>query len=116
MKSYECKLFMGSVRDGSQGLPFSEEALIHEIKYCQGIDEKIVVRLTRTKFIFLNYEEEGWEISAIQYPRFPVASYVIKGFMIRLAKHLIKIFDQKSVSVMDNENITYFGEEDEHSS
>lgn len=118
MKSYECKLFIGSVRDGSEGLTFSEEALISEIKYWQSvhIDAKIVVRLTKTKFIYLNYEEEGWELSAIQYPRFPVPTYEIRAGMIRLAQHLMKIFEQKSISVMDPENITYFGKDDEHSS
>ncbi len=119
MKSYECKIFMGSVRDGSQGLPFSEEALIHEIKYRQSIemDAKIVVRLTKTKYIFLQYEEEGWEISAIQYPRFPYPTYTIRNCMLRLAQHLKNVFEQKSVCVMDHEKVTYFGEEgDEHSS
>ncbi len=119
MKSYECKLFMGSVRDGSQGLPFSEEYLIHEIKYWQSVhvDAKIVIRLTKTKFIYLNYEEEGWELSAIQYPRFPVPTYEIRAGMLRLAEHLMKVFEQKSICVMDHEKVTYFGAEfDEHSS
>ena len=118
MKSYECKLFMGSVRNGFQGLPFPEEELIHEIKYWQSFhtDAKIVIRLTRIKYIYLSYEEDGWELSAVQYPRFPESTYVIRAGMLRLAEHLMKVFEQKSICVMDHEKVNYFGEHDEHSS
>ncbi len=118
MKSYECTIFMGSIRNGSEGTHFTEGQVIDEIKLfqSQNLDRKVVVRVTRTKFVFMHYEEEGWEISAIQYPRFHIPELTIKSFMVDLAKYLKDHFDQRSISIMDSISVTYLGDEDEHSS
>lgn len=107
MKSYECTIFMGSIRQGSEGISFGEQDVIEEIKYyqSQNLHRKVTIRLTKTKFIFLHYEEPGFEISAIQYSRFPLSKIIIKAFMVALAKHLKKHFQQLSVSIMDHETI-----------
>lgn len=118
MKSYECKIFMGSVRHGLEGTRFTKQDVIEEIKYVQSMNlhRKIPVRISDTKFIFLNYEEDGFEISAIQYPRFPQREFAIRAFMLELAGHIKKHFEQLSVSVSDHESIIYLGAEDEHTS
>lgn len=118
MKSYECTIFMGSVRHGSEGTRFSKQDVIEEIKYVQAMNSnrKVVVRVSDTTFVFLHYEEKGFKITAIQYPRFPQSEFVIKAFMRELADHLKGHFDQKSVSISDSKSITYLGDEDEHSS
>lgn len=118
MKSYECTIFMGSVRLGLKGTRFSEQDVIEEIKYFQSmnIKRKTVIRITKIKYIFMHYEEDGFEISAIQYPRFPQTDIAIRAFMKDLTKHLKSHFQQLSISISDSEQIDYLGEEDEHSS
>ena len=116
MKSYECTIFMGSVRQGLAGSWFSEQDVIEEIKIFQSrnLDRKVTVRITQTRFVFMHYSELGFEISAIQYPRFPIPEHIIKSFMIDLGKCLKDRFEQLSLSIMDSDTITYLGEEDEH--
>lgn len=116
MKSYECKIFMGSIRQGSEGTQFSETSLIREIRKFQylNLDIKITLRLTATKFVFLYYEEPGFEIAAIQYPRFPLSEGQIWQWMNKLGKHLKKHFEQKSLSIMDSDTINYLGEPDDN--
>lgn len=118
MKSYECTIFMGSIRHGSEGTHFQDRDVTEEIKYFQSMNTKtkVTVRLTATRFIFMNYSERGFEISAIQYPRFNLTEFEIKDFMVRLGEHLKDHFDQLSLCIMDNETITYLGSEDEHPS
>ncbi len=113
MNSYECTIFMGSIRNGSEGTKFTKAQVIEEIKYFQSnnMDRKVMVRIQDTKFIFLHYEEEGWEISGIQYPRFPLPEFRIESFMLNLAQHLKDHFDQRSVSIMDAQSIVYLGDE-----
>ncbi len=112
MKSYECKIFMGSVRHGSEGTHFQDQDVTEEIKYFQSLNKstKITVRLTATRFIFMHYSERGFEIAAIQYPRYPHSESDINRFMLGLAKHLKEHFDQLSVSVMDDNSIVYLGD------
>ena len=109
MESYECPIFMGSIRNGSEGTPFYEHDVIEEIKYFQSmnLDLKIVVRITHTEFVFMHYQESGFEISAIKYLRFPHPDLKIKAWMVKLGKHLKEHFEQKSLSIMDNETVTY---------
>ncbi len=113
MKSYECTIFMGSIRNGSEGTRFTKQAVIDEIKYfqSQNMDRKVVVRIRNTSFVFLHYEEPGWEISGIQYPRFPLPEFSIRQSMLDLAKHLKEHFEQRSISIMDRESITYLGDQ-----
>lgn len=117
MKSYECTIFMGAYRQGISGARFYEKDVIYEIRRFQSrnLDRKITVRITQTRFVFMHYEEPGFEISAIQYPRFCTPEHAIKSFMIDLGKCLKDHFEQLSLSIMDSDTITYLGEEDEHS-
>ncbi len=116
MKSYECKIFMGSVRYGSEGTRFFEHDVVEQIKYFQSqhLNTKVTVRITQTRFIFLHYEEPGFELAAIKYPRFPISDFEIKAWMILLGKYLKCYFDQKSLSIMDNDSITFLGEPDDN--
>ena len=107
MRSYECKLFIGSRRDGYDGEPFTKKEVIHEIKLCQ--DAYCIsagcVRITETTYVYLNYEEDGFEISIMQYPRFPKTESMLWAFMHNLAEHLMVVFNQNRISVMDPEHV-----------
>ena len=116
MKSYECKIFMGSVRQGLDGSHFQYQHVTEEIKRFQlaNLDTKIAVRITATRFIFAHYSERGFEIAAIQYPRFPLKEHKIWTWMNNLGKHLKEVFEQKSLSIMDSDTIHYLGEPDDN--
>lgn len=117
MKSYECTIFMGSIRQGSDGAHFTESDVIGQIKYFQSmhLDPKITVRITNTRYVFMHYTELGFEISAIQYPRYQYTEFEIREWMVKLAKYLKVFFQQRSLSVMDKHHVLYLGDEDEHS-
>ena len=107
MKAYECKLFIGSVRGGYDGLAFSLDDLKYEIRYQQSIDQTSgPVRITETTYVYLDYEEPGWEITIIQYPRFPKPEHELRAFMLRMGAHLLEVFDQNRVTVQDGEKVT----------
>jgi hypothetical protein len=116
MKSYECKIFMGSIQDGSDGPRFFESDVIEAIRVYQSdnLDTKITLRITQTRFFFLHYEEPGFEIAAIQYPRFKTNPQDIKNWMINLCAYLKIAFRQKSISFMDCDTILYMGEPDDN--
>ena len=113
MKSYECTIFMGSIRHGSEGTHFTEQDWIEEIQFFQLRDSgrKIPVRITNTRFVFQHYSELGFEISAIFYPRFPVSPPDIRTFMCNLGEYLKDHFDQRSLCLMDAQSIIYLGDE-----
>lgn len=100
--SYEARLYMGC-KEGYDGEEFTEEEIRIAVQEFQNSQVVIPVRITRTCFVAGSYHEHGWELVAINYPRFPQKKTDIWNFMHSLAKHLLVIFKQNRVTVLDAE-------------
>ena len=69
----------------------------------------IPVRITPVAFISgSDYREEGWEISAINYPKIKTKPETIDKFMNHLAKSLSTKFNQHRICVTNSKHITMF--------
>ena len=98
----QVSLYIGS-KEGYSGQKFSEDDLIQELGVFQANvsqDELCSLRVTPTKFVVKDYIEDGWEVTAINYPRFPKSSEVIYRFMRNLGEHLLKRFKQNRISIV----------------
>lgn len=101
----EIKIFIGS-REGYRGRVFSLQELKSEIAQLQD-SQKItsVVRITKCEYLFKDYNESGFEISMINYPRFPKSKSDLMKDAMCLASHLMTVFKQNRVSLMDGQSI-----------
>ena len=103
---YECKIYIGSVsfmRDKT----FTQDDI--EL-FCGEVQEDynytIPVRITPTTFVSeTNYQEKGWEIAAIDYPKLQYNQRQIKAWMRHLAEQLIVKFYQHTICIVDANNI-----------
>jgi hypothetical protein len=100
--NYEFKIFIGG-KEGYRGSPIPKTVLLETIKKYQKQFEKdndyvVSLRVNDTVFIVKDYEEKGWEISAINYPRFPKTRTETGKFIDGLAEHLLKRFKQNRIS------------------
>ena len=111
-KTYEVKLHIGSMR-GYHGTQFTKEELIKKIAEFQGKLQwaAMTVRVSATTFVFQDYKEDGYEVVAINYPRFPKEKKRIKLFMRDLAKHLIIEFEQNRITVTEPKKSIMFESE-----
>ena len=114
--TFEARLYIGSVQ-GYHGTPFTFEELKEEVGNLQSEspkEEMIPVRIAPTNFVCGNYSDAGWEVAAINYPRFPKAEALITLFMMELAKRLLVCFNQNRISIIfPNETIMFESEEAE---
>jgi hypothetical protein len=94
--TYEAKIYIGS-RVGYEGEPFSLSDLKEAIKEYQ-TENTHSVRITPTTYFVKDYEEEGWEIAVINYPRFPKSEAAIYAFVYGLSVSLLKRFKQNRIS------------------
>ena len=102
--TYEVKLWTGSVR-GYNGKKFLLKTLLNKISdFQKGREDSISLAVTPTTFIFKDYIEEGWEIAARNYPRFPQPPEKIDDFMMRLAQYLLVELEQNRITISDAEN------------
>ena len=106
---YESRLYMGSETFFSD-VKFSQEEVEDFIASVQDDHEIIVpVRITKVTFISgRDYKEDGWEISAINYPKIRSSEKQICDFMEHLAQKLVSEFHQHRICVTDSEFITMF--------
>ena len=74
-----------------------------EIKEAQEAHKNMIpVRITKTKYVSgTYYHEEGWEISAINYPRIETTPLEINNFMGSLAGSLIIRFKQNRICIIN---------------
>lgn len=108
--TYEVKAYIGS-RRGYNGATISEQEIIDIITHEQaGLTCKhpIPVRMTKTEFICLDYREEGWELAAINYPRYPQYKETILAFMLQLGQKLCCHLEQNRVSVVAPDRTTMY--------
>lgn len=103
---FESRIYVGSKR-GYKGESFTESQLTRIIQDFQTYwnkknDWTIALRISKTNFICMDYSEVGWEIAAIQYPRFPKEVSEIEYFMDSLAEFLLIEFGQNRISIISD--------------
>lgn len=101
VKNFEARIYIGS-KVRYNGPSFSVVDLKSEISNFQKTNYIIsnTVRITATDFVFNGYEESGWEIAIINYPRNEKPEKIIRGFTFDLAVHLFKHFEQNRMSIV----------------
>jgi hypothetical protein len=98
--THEVKLYMGS-RVGYDGSPFVLEQVTEVVGIFQmKSTTQMPIRFTPTLYVDGDYEENGWELATLAYPGKLFENDVIEDFMFGLAKHLIKEFQQKRITVV----------------
>ena len=103
---YECKIYIGSVSYKTNETFTQDEVEMFCGKVQEGYDYTIPVRITPTTFVSeTNYQEKGWEIAAIDYPKLQYNQRQIKAWMRHLAESLILKFKQHTVCIIDKDNI-----------
>ena len=99
---YECKIYMGSINEKNKK------------KIRLGRISKFIkpIRITKTPYLSgSQYEEKGYELGVINYPRIKNIKNEqaeIKDFMILLAEALIVEFNQRRLSVVDDNYVTMY--------
>lgn len=95
---FDFKIYIGS-REGYDGPYCSVGCKKHIQKYQQSCDKPISVRVAHCTYITPTYQEEGYEISAINYLRVPYPPETVEIFICGLAKYLLREFKQNRVTV-----------------
>ena len=103
---YECKIYLGEI-DSESYESISELEIDTFIGRTQEEYIKVIpVRVSKTKFISgTDYTENGWEISAITYPRIRTNKEEVKDFMGILADGLLHEFNQSRICIVDQDEI-----------
>lgn len=106
--SYEVKIFIGSKR-GYNGESFSKEDLLKEISDFQiyweiQYSNTVSLRVSNTTYVVKDYVEDGFEITAINYPRFPKQPKEITDFMRALVARLLLKLEQNRISMTFSSN------------
>jgi hypothetical protein len=102
--TFEVRIYIGS-HYGYTDEKFTFEELKSTIRDFQ-YENTCSVRIAPTTFFVKDYEEQGWEITAINYPRFPKPESEIYDFALGLASTLLEKFKQERISfVTANETV-----------
>lgn len=103
---YESSLYIGSF-DNKLKHSFSQEDLLGCISKFQDFYEIMIpLRISCTTFLSgSEYKENGWKVSAIDYPPLDADIESINNFIISLANHLLEYFNQHRVSIVTGGNI-----------
>lgn len=99
---FEARIYIGN-RIKYDGPKFSFAQLRESIGHFQestGRDLSNPVRITPTTFVWEEYDEEGWEIAIINYPRASKPHDVLRDFTYNLAIHLLEKFEQNRMSIV----------------
>lgn len=105
----EARLYIGSVK-GYKGQPYSEGHLTRIIQDFQKAwqdanDWTVGVRVTKTSFVCCDYQEPGWEIAGVNYPRFPVKPAQLREFFKELRDHLMIELGQNRATISFDFNL-----------
>jgi hypothetical protein len=98
---YEVRLYIGS-REGYHGEQFGQRDLMRAVRQFQegySQDNLVSVRYSKCTYQVGNWDEEGWEIAAINYPRFPKSTNYLNEWFMNLAKFLCKNLHQNRITV-----------------
>jgi hypothetical protein len=110
---FEARIYIGS-RVKYDGPQFSFAELREAIGYFQANNgiESNPVRITPTTFVWEKYDEEGWEIALIDYPRVSKPHEVLRKFAYNLAVHLLERFEQNRMSIVFPDEIVMLEADD----
>lgn len=111
---FEARIYIGS-KVGYTGEDYSVDdvrAAIGQYQQTLGPQKATPVRITPTQFVWEDYNEPGWEIAAINYPRAPKSKAVISSFALGLAGHLLEHFRQDRISVVFPDEIVMLEADD----
>ncbi len=100
---YVVTMTVGQIR-GYEGKQISKEELTKIISILQKNNERMsydtcAVKIVESEILFGDYTEKCWDISVINYPRFPKERDGIKRFMDELAQTLLKELEQNRITV-----------------
>lgn len=98
----QVSLYIGS-KEGYSGKEFDEDKLTEvTTKFQKGVpkDQLCPLRITPTKFLIKDYVEKGWEVTAINCPRFQKKPEVIYQFMKELGEHLLEELKQDRIHIV----------------
>jgi len=99
--NFSVRLYIGS-RERRDGPHISAEQIkqaIQQYQFSLGLEKATPVRLTPTTYLWQEYEEDGWEIGMINYPRRPLGPLTIHAFAMDLAAYLLTVFNQNRISI-----------------
>lgn len=109
--NYEVRIYIGN-RIGYRGREFSLEELKQSVGEYQKKEESNPVRITPTTFVWGEYQENGWEISIINYPRCTKLNHKLKEFGYGLADYLFNKFPQNRMSIVFPDEIVMLEADD----
>jgi hypothetical protein len=100
---YEYKIHLGSKR-GYNGPPFSETYLLRVVGDFQADWDKkngwtVPFRVSRCTFLVMDYVEAGFELAAINYPRFPRTTEQLESFCSALQEFLLLELGQNRITL-----------------
>lgn len=109
---YEIRLYIGC-REGYHGEIFGKRQLMKSIREFKNTKEDSVsVRITKCTYQLGDWDEDGWEIASIDYPRFPKGCDFLRTWFTELAEYLIKNMNQNRITVCDPTFSRTFEKED----
>lgn len=99
-KTYQAHIFIGAAIGYSANKYLYKDlrAAVQEFQIAQ--KDFCGVTITDVEFVVGEYVEEGYQISTINYPRFPKDPGFIRTFMISLGNHLLRKMEQNRLSVV----------------
>lgn len=98
--TFESCFYIGSRRNYT-GPAFTKQELITAIQAYQEVHpSSLPVRVTDCCYVFKKgYCEEGWEVSAIEYPNNHQEAEKVHTFSLQLAEHLLNYFSQNRITI-----------------
>jgi len=111
---YEARIYLGSRRKyNGPAFSYAElRAFIGAHQSEQGLSKANPVRITPTAYVWADYDEPGWEIAVINYPRQPKAHCELASFALDLATALLNNFEQNRISIVFPEEIVMLEADD----
>jgi hypothetical protein len=100
--TFQVTVYVGG-REGYDGPLFTKGTLMDAINVYQKFapeDERGCVTVTETTYKFGDYEEPGYAIGIINYPRFPLRVEKLSLFALQLGTHLLAQLKQNRISVV----------------
>lgn len=111
---FEARIYIGS-RVKYDGPHFTFNELREAIGYFQsnvGRGASNPVRIASTTYVWEKYEEEGWEIAVIDYPRVSKPHEFLRQFVYNLAVHLLERFEQHRICIVFPDEIVMLEADD----
>jgi hypothetical protein len=110
---FEARIYIGS-RVKYNGPQFTFLELKESIGLFQANNgqDSNPVRITPTTFVWEKYEEDGWEIAIIDYPRVSKPHEKLREFSYNMAVHLLERFEQNRISIVFPDEIVMLEADD----